>query len=601
MTLFGRGTQEAQSSSPEIGGPPIRVKGPILAVDIGTIHTRAVLFDLVDGMYHFVARSSAPTTAAAPWNDVLVGVQEAIAQIAEATGRVLLSDDRLITPAESDFSGVDVFLATSSGGQPVRCVLVGLMPDLSLSSGLRAANSAYVQVVDTLSLLDERGQDQQIDALLGADADLIVIVGGVDGGAVAALRKQINTVLLACSLMERSARPVVIYAGNRDLAEEVREQFDQQVHMQIVVADNVRPVLDGERLEGVQSELAALYHAQKAQHTNGFAEVGEWTRKGIYPTAYAFSRAVHVIGHLHAQDVLGIDLGSTATTIAASIADRQYLNVFGDLGSGHVAYLTAGQIGQENLARWLTYELSSPDDLLNYLMNKAAFPQRVPTTRDELEIEFALAREVIRLGLQQARQGWRDVPQRGPLPAFRTVLLSGGVLTSPPHYGWSVLALLDALMPTAATRLLLDPYGVAPALGILPEVNPLAAVQVLERGAFIDVGTVLSATGRARRGEVVVWGKFKAPEGESVPFEVRYGSIALVPIPYGVEAEVTLRTRFVRVGTGQSGLRRLRIKGGEAGLIIDARGRPWRVPRDAEETRLTMAQWQKMATGEVTR
>ncbi len=38
----------------------------VLAIDIGSLNTRTLLFDVVDGQYHFIASSTAPTTATAP-------------------------------------------------------------------------------------------------------------------------------------------------------------------------------------------------------------------------------------------------------------------------------------------------------------------------------------------------------------------------------------------------------------------------------------------------------------------------------------------------------------------------------------------------------
>ena len=62
----------------------------LLAVDVGGANTRAVLFDVVEGEYRFLASGSAPSTAEAPFKDVSEGARNAIASLQTTTGRVLL-------------------------------------------------------------------------------------------------------------------------------------------------------------------------------------------------------------------------------------------------------------------------------------------------------------------------------------------------------------------------------------------------------------------------------------------------------------------------------------------------------------------------------
>jgi hypothetical protein len=80
----------------------------LLALDIGTIKTRALLFDVINGRSRFVAAGSANTTSGAPFFDAGEGVRMAISRLEELTGRVILgSGDNLITPSRLDGSGVD--------------------------------------------------------------------------------------------------------------------------------------------------------------------------------------------------------------------------------------------------------------------------------------------------------------------------------------------------------------------------------------------------------------------------------------------------------------------------------------------------------------
>jgi uncharacterized protein (TIGR01319 family) len=579
---------------PEQKAEPQGITGPILAVDIGTVNTRAVLLDVVEGMYRFVARGESPSTVDEPWNDALEGVYKVIEQIAAATGRQFIDGNGdLILPEAEEYVGVDLFVATASAGPPIKTVLVGLVPDVSIRSGRRIADSTLISLVETISLADQRSTEEQIDALLKADADLVLVVGGTDGGAVDSLRKLIDMVSLAYSLMDHQGRPPLVYAGNKDLTKLINRR-SEDIGIRVITADNPHPTLDRDEPGDVRFQLASLFHKQKAQSIPGFGEVGSWTEFGIFPNTLGFARLVHILGSVNHHNVLGIDLGSRATTVAAHIDHQSYLDVMSDLGMGQSANHLLSQVQVEHLERWLTFELAEPDDLLDYVWNKSVFPYRIPVDRSEVEFDFAIVREIIRRAVQESRQNWDEHRAVRALPLFGTILLSGATLAYTPHFGWTALAVLDAIRPAGISRLLLDPYGMASALGTIAPGAPTPVVQVLKTGAFLDLGLIVSLSGRARRGEVVLRGSIQ-PEGEkeAEPFEVKSGTIARIPIPYGVRSEVVLHAHRMDI-PGVRRKWRATIEGGELGLVIDARGRPLRFPRTEEQRLSAMKDWQTL-------
>src|SRR5512139_2591952 len=98
----------------------------LLAIDVGQINTRAMLFDVVDGRYRFLAVGTAPTTLGAPFKDIGEGVRLALDNLRKVTGRTLIgADERLIMPGKADGSGVDTCVATISAGPPVSVVAIG--------------------------------------------------------------------------------------------------------------------------------------------------------------------------------------------------------------------------------------------------------------------------------------------------------------------------------------------------------------------------------------------------------------------------------------------------------------------------------------------
>ena len=87
----------------------------ILILDIGSRITRAILFDIVDGRYRFIAKGASATTNTAPFNDISRGVMDALAELKEITTRTFLDAfQQLIIPSLNDGSGVDSFAACIS-------------------------------------------------------------------------------------------------------------------------------------------------------------------------------------------------------------------------------------------------------------------------------------------------------------------------------------------------------------------------------------------------------------------------------------------------------------------------------------------------------
>ena len=87
---------------------PIEDMQYILATDVGSTTTKARFFRKVDGVWRFYVAGEAPTTVEAPYEDVTLGVQNAVREVEELTGHKLLNPDGsgLILPYDGK-QGVD--------------------------------------------------------------------------------------------------------------------------------------------------------------------------------------------------------------------------------------------------------------------------------------------------------------------------------------------------------------------------------------------------------------------------------------------------------------------------------------------------------------
>jgi len=143
-----------------------------LVADCGSNTTRVVLIEVVDNAYRFVARGEAPSTAEAPYNNVTLGIFNAVAAIEAHTGRKLLANGKLIIPQAEDGTGVDAFLASSSAAEPLRLVAAGLVRSMSADVAARASHATYTTILDTISLDDYGDEsDEGVMGVLASEAD----------------------------------------------------------------------------------------------------------------------------------------------------------------------------------------------------------------------------------------------------------------------------------------------------------------------------------------------------------------------------------------------------------------------------------------------
>jgi hypothetical protein len=570
----------------------------LLAVDIGSAHTRAALFDVVEGEYRFVAGGSAPSTADAPIRDLSEGVRNAIASLQTTIGRNLLdSERRLITPSQADGTGVDTFVATVSAGPALKTVVVGLLSDVSLESARRLAETTYSRVVDAVGINDRRKPDQQIDRLMRLQPDVVIITGGTDGGASRSIHKMLEPVGLSGFLLAPEKRPAVLFAGNQKLDDEVSELLGN-VTSGLHFSANVRPSLDTEDLEPAARELAALYVGVRKRQLKGLDLVEGWAAGHVLPTAYAEGRMLRFLGQVYGSargGILGVDVGASAAIIAAGFQEKTTLGVYPHFGLGENLPALLQYASPEEILRWSPLDVST-GLLRDFLYQKALYPSTISVTKEDQQLAQAVTRQALYLAMQTAKRDFprsARPPKPGLLPVFEPILAGGGVLEDAPTPAQGLMLLLDAIQPVGASTIILDRSNLLPALGAASVCNSLLPVQVLESGAFQSLGTAVSLISPHSPGAVIARARLTYENGTEVRAEVKFGDLELLPLPSGQSAKLSIQPRAgvdAGFGPGRSGS--LTVSGGEMGVVIDGRGRPLVLPEDDSLRRDTLKKWQ---------
>lgn len=601
--------------------------GAVLTIDVGSLHTRAAIFDIVGDEYRFIARATVPTTAELPANDIAVGVTNALAELEQITGRKLSEQSGVIMPQRRNGSGVDLVIATSSAAPALRLVVAAVSGDISQLSATQAAQSTYTHILSYITLDEGIGEipgeeealrstaatawlQRQTEKLLALPPEIILISGGVDDGPTEPLVRLARVISGAAQQQGTSSEqtvkgggsapgmPSVVYAGNSLALESVKGALAPVREVRAV--PNVRPDLFTEQTEPASAEISNLYNERRLPQLPGFSTFSRAIEGHLVPTAeceYLVARYLHAF---YGRETLIADVGATSTSLFLANADRSQPVVHGEIGLAFGLGNLLAERGAANVLKWLPFDISA-EELTDWALNKMIRPLSLPLTVRDLAIEQAFAREAMATGAEalQAANGGRP-------PRYDLLIGTGGCLANAPKPGQVALMLLDAMQPTAeglgSVELAVDTTLLVPAIGNLARHQPEMASAVFDRDCLVWLGTAIIVQGEmpessANSAPAAVTVTIERKGGEPHTVEVPFGEITVVPLRSDQRAALTVKPGPVlRVGGGEPG-KPLKtqagqeVKGGLVGLIIDARGRPMRVPTAPDARATLMRRW----------
>jgi hypothetical protein len=180
----------------------------------------------------------------------------------------------------------------------------------------------------------------------------------------------------------------------------------------------------------------------------------------------------------------------------------------------------------------------------------------------------------------------------GLTPLFEPILAGGGALANAPSPGQSLLLLLDAIQPVGVTTVILDQNNLLPLLGAAASRNNLLPVQVLESGAFMSLGTVVSPVVTANYGSQILRARMLYEDGTEARADLKFGNIEILPLQAGQAARLNLQPASradLGFGPGRGGT--IPVSGGALGVVFDGRGRPLNLPEDAGRRRELIKKW----------
>jgi hypothetical protein len=373
------------------------------------------------------------------------------------------------------------------------------------------------------------------------------------------------------------------------LNKRVKELLERETVL--VVAPNIRPSIDMEDLAPAQSILAKIVARLRSLQIGGLQDLASLASAPLVPSAYGLGRMMRFSSELSSlsKSTLGVDLGASATTLAVASADNLLLNVFRPLGMGGGIANALQQIRLEDIARWVPMDIPL-ETVRDYLYQKSLFPAMLPMTDETLAIEQAMARQVLSHATHRMLE-----KNPGTALSFEYIFVSGAVLAQAPSAAQSLLMVLDGIQPVGVNVVMLDPYGLSQALGAVAASNTLLPAQIIESGAYSNLGTVICPVSDAKPGTVILKLKITFEDGNESHIEAKQGALTPLPIRNGQTAHLEIDTLHGTVlDPCLPRLKRFKIVGGQCGAVVDARSRPLTLPEDPARRREQLLRWARV-------
>lgn len=443
-----------------------------VCADVGSTRTKAVVVDVADGAV--LGSASAATTSA---TDVLEGLEVAVAR----------------ATAGLSAAGRAPWYVCSSAGGGLRLAVVGYEELVTARAGRQVGLSAGARVVHVVA---GRLDGAAVAGLRGARPDVVLLVGGTDGGD--------SEVLLhnAGRLARSRWRVPVVVAGNADAAGPARAELAGR-GVPVTVARNVLPEIGVLRPGPAREAIRRVF----LSHVIGGKRLSRGRRfAGLVRAATpdAVLAGVEVLADHTGGDLLVVDVGGATTDVYSALTADERAGGSGQPAAGVLwrSRTVEGDLG----VRWSAPEVvraAAAERMLDageerWLAGQAAARAADPGLLAVGPADWAVERRLAGLAATVAvRRHARGGPGEGTGRDLRDVRLlvgSGGVLRhdDPAGAGEALAAVLTDhgggwSVPRSAAAVVDVEYVLA-AAGLLAVECPQAAVGLLRRRLLTGVG-----------------------------------------------------------------------------------------------------------------
>ncbi|MET7752280.1 glutamate mutase L [Micromonospora sp. NPDC005367] len=441
-----------------------------VCADVGSTYTKVAVVDLDGG--ELVAAAAAPTTVG---TDVLHGLDAAVAAATAGLG-----------------AGDPAWYVCSSAGGGLRLAVVGYEQLVTAQAGRRVGLSAGANVVHVAA---GRLGAAELRALRAARPDVVLLVGGTDGGDAEVLTHN------ATRLARARWRVPVVLAGNVEVRAELAAAL-AVAGVPVTVADNVLPRIGVLAPESARSAIREVFlrHVIGGKRLSRGARFARLVRAA---TPDAVLTGVEVLADRVGGDLAVVDVGGATTDVYSVLTPDERATGPGREVAGSLwrARTVEGDLGMRwsapGVVRAAAEErLLGPgeqEELTRAAAVRAAEPGFLPAGAAQQEAERRIAELAATVALRRHARGGATGERAGrDLRDVRLVVGSGGVLRHAPA-GQAVQVLSAVLADHAggwplprAARPVVDVEYVLAAGGLLAAEHPQVAGVLLGRHLGVD-------------------------------------------------------------------------------------------------------------------
>ncbi|MCK5051369.1 MAG: glutamate mutase L [Candidatus Cloacimonetes bacterium] len=496
----------------------ISAKKNIIITDVGSTTTKAILLQRTGDEFTLRSLHHAATTVEKPTEDVNIGVYEAIKHIEKETSIPLL---------ESGFSGSKIvfnddtlYLTTSSAGGGLQILVIGLTLFDSASSGKRTAFGAGGVILDTFAIDDKRSSLEQMQAMSVLHPDIILMCGGIDGGAVSPILRLGEILQLANpspKFGDKTNIPLV-FAGNTEARSFIAGLFGKKFDLFIV--PNLRPKLTEENLQPAREKIHQLFMDNVMEQAPGYSHLKKIVNDDIIPTPMSVINSLQLISEKLDENVMAVDIGGATTDIFSNILGEYFRTVSANYGMSYSISNVLKDAGYANVKKWLPDGLDD-NYITNYIANKMLYPTFNPSAAPQIAIEHAISKEAIRMSKKQHMEMNFNTKEIGFLDKIKlkhkeleniteafyiekaieakkfhmydiNILIgAGGVLSHTDSNEQALSIIYDGFQPEGITEVWKDKHFISPHLGKLSAVDEKLATKLMTTECFEKIGITI--------------------------------------------------------------------------------------------------------------
>lgn len=483
----------------------------VLVTDIGSTTTKALLIARAGDKYRFAGELEVPTTVEKPAEDVKIGLIEAVKGLEQKTGIRLLKAGKIAVP----------YVTTSSAGGGLQILVFGLS---AVETGRAAEMTAYGAggvILRTFTIDDQIPAVDKMRLIRELHPDLILMAGGVDGGAIAGVVRLAELLSLADPepKFRLSERIPLVFCGNVDARGFVRNVLEQ--NFELYITPNIRPSMTELATEPAKRKVHELFMENVMERAPGYAGLKNWVATDIMPTPAGVENILRLYGEKLKQNALMVDMGGATTDIFSNIGGAYHRTVAANIGMSYSVSNILAEAGVKRIMRHLP-DGYSEEEVRDYISGKMLNPTYVPKFDCERAVEQSAAIEGINWAWEQHRQMNFKMSRIGRLDARRLrkdvnkfeelfyltedryfqlsdidlIIGAGGVLSHAERAEEVLWMLAEGFRPSGVTKLAVDRGFKSPHLGVLAKLDSKVALDLFESQCLEEIGYVVAPVGK---------------------------------------------------------------------------------------------------------